>query len=84
MRLIDKVAVVTGAGRGIGAAIALRFAEEGAQLVVNDINDSDARRTVEAITNIGGRAIAVIGSVTAREVAQEMVDGACREFAACA
>ena len=39
MRLKDKVAIVTGAGRGIGEGIALRFAEEGAKLIINDVNE---------------------------------------------
>ena len=53
MRLKDKAAVVTGAGRGIGEGIAPRFAEEGAKLIVNDVNEADASRTVEAIKSKG-------------------------------
>jgi len=55
MRLKDKAAVVTGAGRGIGEGIALRFAEEGAKLIVNDVNEADASRTVEAIKSKGAK-----------------------------
>ena len=80
MRLKDKVAIVTGAGRGIGEGIALRFAEEGAKVVVNDVNEADVNRTVETIKGKGGKAVAVVGSVTSREVAQRMVDTAVKEF----
>jgi NAD(P)-dependent dehydrogenase (short-subunit alcohol dehydrogenase family) len=80
MRLKDKVAIVTGAGRGIGEGIALRFAEEGAKLIVNDVSEAEASRTVETIKNKGGQAVAVIGSVASRQVAQKMVDTAVKEF----
>ena len=80
MRLKGKVAIVTGAGRGIGEGIALRFAEEGAKLIVNDVSEADASRTAEAIKNKGGQAVVVIGSVASRQVAQKMVDTAVKEF----
>jgi NAD(P)-dependent dehydrogenase (short-subunit alcohol dehydrogenase family) len=80
MRLKDKVAIVTGAGRGIGEGIALRFADEGAKLIVNDVSETDASRTVEAIKGKGSQAVAVIGSVASRQVAQKMVDTAVKEF----
>jgi NAD(P)-dependent dehydrogenase (short-subunit alcohol dehydrogenase family) len=80
VRLKDRVAVVTGAGRGIGEGIALRFAEEGARVVVNDVNEADGNRTVEAIKNKGGQSIAVIGSVTVRALAQNMMDMAVKSF----
>lgn len=80
MKLKDKVAIVTGSGRGIGEGIALRFAEEGAKIVVNDINEADALGTVEKIKSMGRQAVAVIGSVASREIAQKMVDTAVNEF----
>jgi len=80
MRLKDKVAIVTGSGRGIGEGIALRFAEEGAKVVVNDVNEADAQRTIETIKSKGGQAVSVTGSVASREVAQKMVDTAVKEF----
>ena len=55
MRLNNKIAIVTGGGRGIGRA--LRFAEEGAKVVVDDVNDAIGSETVAAITNAGGEAI---------------------------
>ncbi len=80
MRLKDKVAIVTGAGRGIGEGIVLRFAEEGAKLVVNDVNEADANAVVGKIKAAGGQAVAVLGSVAERPVVQQMVDTAIKEF----
>ena len=58
MRLKGKVALVTGAGNGIGAATARRFAQEGAFVVVTDIDHGAAQRTADAIVDAGGSAIA--------------------------
>lgn len=80
MRLKDKVAVVTGSGRGIGEGIALRFAEEGAKIVVNDVDEANANAVVQKIKDLGSDAVAVIGSVASREVVQKMVDTAVNVF----
>jgi NAD(P)-dependent dehydrogenase (short-subunit alcohol dehydrogenase family) len=82
MRLKDKVAVVTGSGRGIGEGIVLRFAAEGAKIVVNDVNEANAKNVVEKIKAHGGKAIAVIGSVASRAVVQQAIDTAVKEFGA--
>lgn len=63
-RLSHHAAIVTGAGSGIGRAIALRLAEEGARVVVNDLDESAARITADAITDAGGTALAVAGDVS--------------------
>ena len=54
-RLQGKIALITGAARGLGAAIARRFAEEGARVIVNDLNIDAARATAEGL---GGLAVA--------------------------
>ncbi len=64
MKLSKKVALVTGAGAGIGSEIALLFAEEGAVVVVNDVDPERARRTVEAIESAKGRAWAIQADVS--------------------
>jgi NAD(P)-dependent dehydrogenase (short-subunit alcohol dehydrogenase family) len=80
MRLKDKVAIVTGSGRGIGEGIVLRFAEEGAKVVVNDVNEADAKNVVDQVKAKGGQAVSVIGSVSDRATVQKMVDTAVKEF----
>ncbi|HXZ47404.1 MAG TPA: glucose 1-dehydrogenase [Usitatibacter sp.] len=64
MRLQGKVAIVTGAGSGFGEAIARRYAEEGARVVVNDIVEAGARRVAAAIRDAGGEARAEAGDVS--------------------
>lgn len=59
MLLKDKVAVVSGAGSGIGRAIAEAYAKEGAKVVVTDINEAHGKQTVNTITNAGGEAFFV-------------------------
>ena len=76
MRLADKVAVVTGAGRGIGAAIAQRFAAEGAAVICADIDGASARRTEAAVLASGGSARAVEADVSTRAGNRAMIDAA--------
>ena len=59
MRFTDRVAVVTGGGRGIGAATVRRFAEQGAAAVIADLDDGPARELAGNIERAGGRALAV-------------------------
>ncbi len=65
MGMLDgKVAILTGAGRGIGAAAAKLFAAEGALVVVSDLDPNPAEETASAIKNAGGKGIVVAGDVT--------------------
>lgn len=73
MRLKDRVAIVTGSGRGIGAATAQRLAEEGAKVTVTDINAEACENTVAAIRAAGGEAIAIPCDITQRKSVEDMV-----------
>ena len=63
-RFTDKVVIVTGAGGGIGTAIASRFAAEGGQVVVTDVAAENAAATTAAITARGDRAIAIPADIS--------------------
>ncbi len=76
MKLEQQVAVVTGGGSGIGAATAAAFARQGARIVVADVNEIGAKKTVEQIERAGGQAIAVRADVTRAADTQATVEHA--------
>lgn len=80
MRLENKVAIITGAGRGIGRATALRFAEEGAVVVVADIEQETVQAVVDEVTAASGKALAVRLDVTDRESVDKMVNVVMAEY----
>jgi len=79
-KLDGKTAIVTGAGRGIGRAVALKLAAEGANVVVNDLDAAPAQETVSEIAAIGGAARECGGSVTEDGFAERFVDTAVKTF----
>jgi NAD(P)-dependent dehydrogenase (short-subunit alcohol dehydrogenase family) len=80
MRLKDKVAVVTGAGRNIGEAIATLFADEGAKVAVVDLDQGRADHTVGLIKGKGGQAVAVVADVSKEDSVQAMIAAAAKAF----
>ena len=81
-RLANKVALITGAGGGIGRESAVLFAAEGAKVVCVDQNEDSARDTVAAVTAAGGQAIAVVADVSSAADSEMMVRTAVDEFGA--
>lgn len=79
MRLAQEVAIVTGAARGIGKAIALALSAEGASVVLSDISE-DVHNTATEICQSGGKAVGIVGNVTRMDDCTAMVDKAVKEF----
>jgi NAD(P)-dependent dehydrogenase (short-subunit alcohol dehydrogenase family) len=80
MRLKDKKAIVTGAGGGIGRAICIDFAKEGAAVLCIDINKETVNETVRQVTDIGGKAVSMIADVAEENTAKTAVDTALHSF----
>jgi 3-oxoacyl-[acyl-carrier protein] reductase len=78
--LDNKVAIVNGAGRGIGNAVAVKLASEGARVVVNDLDEGPAKETVAEIEAAGGQAVACVGSVTEDGFAERFVQTAVNTY----
>jgi len=79
-RVQDQVAVVTGAANGLGRAIALRLAGEGARMALGDIEGAALERTVSDITKQGGHAFGVVGDVTDEAPAAKLVNDAVARY----
>ena len=77
MGLLDgKVAIITGAGRGIGAAASKLFAKEGASVVVGDLDKAPAEEVVKEIADAGGKAVAVAGNVMEQSTNEALIQAA--------
>ncbi len=74
MKLSSRIAIVTGSRRGIGRAIAMTLAKEGATVVVTDLNEEDCQKVVDAISAGGGQALAVKCDVSVKSEVQAMVN----------
>ena len=80
-RLEGKVAVITGAGRGIGRATAVRFAQEGAAVVVNDVDRDPAEETASLVKEAGSEAMVSTEDTTSLDQARGLMDAAAERFA---
>jgi 3-oxoacyl-[acyl-carrier protein] reductase len=80
MKLQGKVALITGAGSGMGQAIALLFAREGADIAVNDIDLPSAEKTAAMVNQLGRKSLAVMADVADAEAVEDMVARVVREL----
>ncbi|WP_375383330.1 SDR family NAD(P)-dependent oxidoreductase [uncultured Sphingomonas sp.] len=79
-KLAGKVALISGSGRGIGRALALKLASEGAKVVVNDLDEVTAGEVVKSIEALGGQAVACVGNVTAPDFGERFVETGLKSF----
>src|SRR4051812_13874008 len=79
-RMAGKIAIVTGAGRGMGRAVALTLAREGAAVVVNDVRLETAQAVAQEIEAAGGRALAFPADVSREDQVNAMVQAAVEKF----
>jgi len=81
MRLLeDKVAIITGSGRGIGRSVANLFVQHGASVLINDLDDEVGNEAAAAITAAGGQAVACNGSVVDEKLPEQLINTALGEF----
>jgi NAD(P)-dependent dehydrogenase (short-subunit alcohol dehydrogenase family) len=80
MEFKGQVALVTGAGKGIGKAIATQFVQEGANVCINDIVRDDAEKTSEELKKLGGKTIAIQADVSDEEEVRKMFDLLFKQF----
>lgn len=79
-RFTNKIVIVTGAGHGIGRAIAVRFGGDGAQVIVNDVNAGNVEATVQEITSNGGLAVPGVADVSDKAQVDRLFDSVLERF----
>ena len=80
MRLANQIAIITGVGAGIGQAIAIRFAEEGARLVLNDIREPGGEATLRKVRDLGAEAVLAIADISEEAGARKISAAAAEHF----
>ena len=80
MLLKGKVAVITGSSKGIGRGIALRFAREGAKVVINGRNAEEVKRTADEVRALGGESLEVVADVTKKDEVDRLFDATLEVF----
>jgi 3-oxoacyl-[acyl-carrier protein] reductase len=79
-KMAGKVALVSGAGRGIGQAIALKLAEEGARVVINDLDETQVEETLSKVKGLGAQGASCVGDVTQTGFGEQFVKAAMDQF----
>jgi 3-oxoacyl-(acyl-carrier-protein) reductase len=80
LKLKDKVAIITGAGSGIGEATAIRFAKEGAKVVINDVNMEAANSVLEKVKEIGGEGLVIKADISKKDDVEGMMHKVVEHF----
>jgi NAD(P)-dependent dehydrogenase (short-subunit alcohol dehydrogenase family) len=80
MRLENKVVLITGAGSGMGREVAVLFAKEGARVVLNDLVSETVEETAQLVTQVGGEALAIAGSVVDEGMVEKTIKAGVEKF----